>query len=318
VEGILLLTEMAQAGRAAGSEEFIIAGDVFHLVNPTSYIRTLFNSFLAAAKEMGYKSIILIVGNHDASKTGAHALAPTAALCSWVTVVDQPSACDRFVYAPHAYFKSEEESEKYWSFIWENAAGRYLLGHLQVEKARSGVEEILLGGTPLSIAKLPDCRGAMLGHVHLPQEVTRGIHYIGSPRCMDFGERNEQKRYLLMDFEKGSMQPMIPQTYYKYLQYDLAEADIEAQDWSEAKDCIVKVKVTAAKPIGTHDIRKALVAAGAAHINSVSVEVERELIEKSGGERLTPMDAVKLCLEGHEQKEALLQMAQEIMKEAAA
>lgn len=318
VEGILLLSEMAQAGRNAGSEELIIAGDIFHVTNPTSYIRTMFNSFLYAAKEMGYRNIVLIVGNHDASKSGAHALAPVAALCPWVTVIDQPSACDRFVYAPHAYFASQEEHDQYWSFVRGNAAGRFLLGHLQVEGAKSGVEEILLGGAPLSIAKLPECRGAMLGHVHNPHEVSPGIHYIGSPRCMDVGERGEEKRYLLVDFETGSMQPMLSQSYYKYLQYDLGEIEIEAQDWSEAKDCIVRVKIVAAKPIGTLDIRKKLVEAGAAHIHSVSVEVAREVVEKSAGDMLSPMDAVRLCLEGHEKKEELLQMASEILKGAAA
>src|SRR5213078_511087 len=40
---------------------------------------------------------------------------------------------------------------------------------------------------------------SLLGHVHKPQEVAPGAHYIGSPFQQDFGEKNEAKRVAVLE-----------------------------------------------------------------------------------------------------------------------
>jgi len=73
------------------------------------------------------------------------------------------------------------------------------VGHFQVAGAEmnSGVSE---AGVPLTA--LRGYAFTILGHVHKPQTVCKGVHYVGSPFQQDYGESGEDKRVALIDTKK--------------------------------------------------------------------------------------------------------------------
>lgn len=44
------------------------------------------------------------------------------------------------------------------------------------------------------------------GHIHLQQQIHKNAYYVGSPFCCDWGEANQRKGYLLVDFSTGELQ----------------------------------------------------------------------------------------------------------------
>jgi len=74
-----------------------------------------------------------------------------------------------------------------------------VLGHLEIlgTKVKSG---ITLDGMPMDVFSLAQV--VLLGHIHLPQELKKGVYYVGSPFQQDFGEAGETKRVGLVTIKE--------------------------------------------------------------------------------------------------------------------
>ena len=85
------------------------------------------------------------------------------------------------------------------------------MGHFTVADVRVGTQGFLLNPNepqiPASAVALPQFDYVAMGHVHKHQEMNRGaqppIVYCGSIDRIDFGERSEQKGFVLVDIVKG-------------------------------------------------------------------------------------------------------------------
>ena len=86
-----------------------------------------------------------------------------------------------------------------------------LTGHFTIADARVGVQGFLLNPNepqvPVSEVALSPFDYVAMGHVHKPQEMNRGaqppVVYSGSIDRIDFGERAENKGFVLADVRKG-------------------------------------------------------------------------------------------------------------------
>lgn len=314
-----LMTEMASKGLDLGARVFYILGDIFHYCNPSSAARTTMNSLFAMLKRMGY-SVVVLVGNHDYSKSSVHALMPMLYEAPWVKVVDYVGPDqdgEPIAWAPHMAFDDDGCYQDYWKRVAEASADRYVLGHLTAEGAKAGSEETMLAGKPIVWSELPECQGMLLGHVHKPQDVKPGVVYVGSPRCCDMGERNDKKRFIVADFEAGEFQSVPLESGYRYVQYDLHADELASAKWEGAQGAIVKVNVSSDRFLGTQDIRKALTDAGVAYINSINVSLERERRDDGGfSETMTPRQALEGFFEEDPEKEVLVDQGCAILEEA--
>jgi exonuclease SbcD len=110
--------------------------------------------------------------------------------------------------------------DKYATYLAElarEAAGHpdhlaILTGHFTIADARVGTQGFLLNPNEPQVAvgnvALPAFDYVAMGHIHKPQEMNRGhqppVVYCGSIDRIDFGERAEQKGFVLADVRKGS------------------------------------------------------------------------------------------------------------------
>jgi exonuclease SbcD len=86
-----------------------------------------------------------------------------------------------------------------------------LMGHFTVADARVGVQGMLTSPAepqvPVSALTLPAFDYVALGHIHKPQELNGGaqppVVYCGSIDRIDFGERRDDKGFVLADIRKG-------------------------------------------------------------------------------------------------------------------
>lgn len=97
---------------------------------------------------------------------------------------------------------------------------KILFGHFQVEGAFFQNAKALTG-VPLGALDTFDL--VLLGHIHLPQSLTKKVHYIGSPFQQDWGETGQQKRVAVIDTQTMRVE-WVPLTGYpEYRQVTLAE-----------------------------------------------------------------------------------------------
>jgi len=105
----------------------------------------------------------------------------------------------------------------------------YLISHF-------GLSEGMLN-SGLSIKSnigLKDLRGkyktVLLGHYHKPQEIIEEslrVYYVGSIIQRDWGEKGEEKRYLVVDTDNDKIESFPTKGYKKYCQFELNENNYE-------------------------------------------------------------------------------------------
>ncbi len=167
-----------------------------------------------------------------------------------------------------------------------------LTGHFTIADARVGVQGFLLNPAepqiPVTDVALPQFDYVAMGHIHKHQEMNRGAHppvvYCGSIDRLDFGERAEDKGFVLADVARRQANwKHVPLDTRRFLDIhvDTGDADdptavivAEIARHPIARSVVkVSYKVSPEKAalIRTDDIRKAL---GAAHL---TVALSREL-----------------------------------------
>jgi len=83
-------------------------------------------------------------------------------------------------------------------------------GHLSVVGGRTtegdGVREIYIGNVECVKSDIfpPGFDYVALGHYHIPSAISDSVRYCGSPIPMGFGESNQQKCVIIVDFENGN------------------------------------------------------------------------------------------------------------------
>ena len=91
----------------------------------------------------------------------------------------------------------------------------------------SGMSIIADIGIPQLVGKY-DC--VLLGHYHKPQEIIREdiqLYYVGSPIQIDWGEKNEEKRFLVVDSDNGGITSVQTEGYTKYCEFTITPENSE-------------------------------------------------------------------------------------------
>lgn len=183
----------------------------------------------------------VIDGNHDLSGKGddiVSALRPLENIknVTWIKYSEiYKMAGDDILFVPY--------STKLPSIIKDNKA-RILVSHF-------GLSEGILnsGLSIISDVSMKDLRGkydlVLLGHYHKPQEIIEeniSLYYVGSPIQLDWGEKDDEKRFLVVDSDTLDVQSIPFQTYKKHIQIEIT---------SENKDDAIK-QALAAQEAGDH------------------------------------------------------------------
>jgi DNA repair exonuclease SbcCD nuclease subunit len=149
-------------------------------------------------------------GNHDLSGKGADAISSLRPLHSvdnveWISKT--PYGDSNLMFIPYSYNVVNQVKAK---------RSKILISHFGLR------EGMLNSGISIeSDISLNDLIGryelVLLGHYHKPQEIIRDdikLYYVGSPIQLDWGEKGDEKRFLIVDTDTLDVQS-IPTTGYK-------------------------------------------------------------------------------------------------------
>jgi DNA repair exonuclease SbcCD nuclease subunit len=197
---------------------FIIGGDILH--NKSVIYSVAQEIMLDFFDAYGDIEFWVIDGNHDLSGKGAEAISSLRSLHSvenvvWITQHSSNSN-DNILFVPYSYdmIKTIKESK-----------ADILISHFGLNEGilNSGISIIADLGLKDLIGKY---KLVLLGHYHKPQEIINdqiSLYYVGSPVQLDWGEKNEDKRFLVVDTETLQVESIPTTGYKKYLEYEITE-----------------------------------------------------------------------------------------------
>lgn len=187
---------------------FIIGGDIMHTKSVIySIAQDIMLDFFEKYEDIEFW---VLDGNHDLSGKGQGALSSLRPLhhvqnVEWIS--RNPVGNDDFVCIPYSYevVNQVKKDER-----------KILISHFGLS------EGVLNSGISIvSQIKLNDLIGkydlVLLGHYHKPQEIISDdikLYYVGSPIQLDWGEKGDEKRFLVVDTDTLDVQS-IPTTGYK-------------------------------------------------------------------------------------------------------
>lgn len=194
----------------------VIGGDIFHT---KSIIHSLAQSILLDyVNEYAAKGLIFIVidGNHDMSSKSGDGVSALKCLdsVSGVEMLHVPQVKENILFVPWNAKTMEETIKK--------GTEDYLISHFGLNEA-----ELNSGISIVSDLGLTDVRGykhCYLGHYHKGQTVGN-VTYVGSVMQMDWGEKNEEKRFLIIDSIQGTCQPVPTSGYKKHYELELTSTN---------------------------------------------------------------------------------------------
>ena len=193
----------------------VIGGDILH---GKSIIHALAQSImLEYFRDYTDKlEFIIIDGNHDMSGKGKDAISALKSLDNEPNVIryEEPTMVDDVYFVPWSFDMVESI---------KNNSAKFLISHFGLN------EGILNSGTSITAdIGIPQLREkykyVLLGHYHQPQRLRDNeidIYYVGSPIQIDWGEKNEEKRFLVVDTETEEITSIPTQGYTKYIEYSI-------------------------------------------------------------------------------------------------
>jgi exonuclease SbcD len=217
--GMDYLNAFRSIGKIALNERvdvFLIVGDLFTKANPHPYYVLEVTRILKRLSKAGVMTLI-VSGNNETPRTAA-GLNPLTILSEIdnVFVAAEPSTfvlgSYDFVCVP-APAKLDEVKSNFPAALdmaleKSTSDKKILAAHAPVEQAVPGSEQFVepFMGDYVSPSQIPNAFSYVaLGHMHKFQQIkhTLPIFYSGSSERFDFGEENEEKYALLVEFEES-------------------------------------------------------------------------------------------------------------------
>ncbi len=161
----------------------------------------------------------VIDGNHDLSGKGSEAISALISLDNEPNVKrikQDHEMVENMLLVPYSYNMIK---------VIKESKAEILISHFGLNEGilNSGISIIADIGLKDLIGKY---KMVLLGHYHKPQEIINdsiSLYYVGSPVHLDWGEKNEDKRFLVVDTETLQVESIPTTGYKKYLEYEITE-----------------------------------------------------------------------------------------------
>jgi DNA repair exonuclease SbcCD nuclease subunit len=195
----------------------VIGGDILH--NKSIIHALAQNIMLEFFSDSGDITFIVIDGNHDLSGKGEDAISALRSLekipnVQWVSKESQ--TFENILFVPYSTKIVQQVKE----------------GKADILVSHFGLSEGVLssGISIISNISMSDLRSryklVLLAHYHKPQEIIEdniSMYYVGSPIQLDWGEKGENKRFLIVDSETLKVQTVSTKGYRKFIEVDLTD-----------------------------------------------------------------------------------------------
>ena len=161
----------------------------------------------------------VIDGNHDLSGKGSDAISALLSLNHEPNVrrIDNThEMLENILFVPYSFQMVS---------VIKNSKADILISHFGLNEGilNSGISIVADIAIKDLIGKY---KLVLLGHYHKPQEIINdniNLYYAGSPIQLDWGEKNEEKRFLVVDTETLQVESILTAGYKKYLEYEITE-----------------------------------------------------------------------------------------------
>ncbi len=235
-----VIAEILDIARREQVQCVLLAGDVFESLAPTGDAERVVCDALAEFAGAGIATVV-VGGNHDHPRRlaalrklgnplriyvrpdpvpqagggvivfSAHGETAQIAVLPWVPeykVVDITQMMNPEDTWYEAYSENVAAMCRHLAVGFSESTINILAAHLFAYGAEtSGSERAVHVSQPYAIkpAQLPQAQYVALGHIHKPQEIgsSSRCFYSGSPLQLDFGERDQQKRVVIVDVKAG-------------------------------------------------------------------------------------------------------------------
>ncbi|MFN6567641.1 exonuclease SbcCD subunit D [Dendronalium sp. ChiSLP03b] len=198
-----------------------------------------------------------------------------------------------------------------------------LLAHLMADNATLGAERFLAVGKgftlPLSLLTRPCFDYVALGHVHRHQNLNKSnnppVIYPGSIERVDFSEEKEDKGYVMIELERGSVKwefCPLPVRTFRTIEVDVSKADdpqaalMKAIAKYDIQDAVVRlIYKLRSEQLDIIDNASLHTALNSAHTYTIQPELISQLArpripELSASSSIDPMEALKTYLNNRE------------------
>ena len=192
--------------------KIVIGGDVFHTKSIIhSVAQSVLLDYINEYTRKGLEFII-IDGNHDMSSKSGDGVSALKCLdsISGVDMIHTPKVIENILFVPWNA-KTMEETIK-------RGDQDYLISHFGLNEAElnSGISIV----SDLGLDDLRRFRHCYLGHYHKGQTVGN-VTYVGSIMQMDWGEKGEDKRFLVIDTSAGTHHSILTSGYKKHYELEI-------------------------------------------------------------------------------------------------
>lgn len=193
----------------------IIGGDIYHNKSIVySIAQDMMISFFEQYEDLEF---ILVDGNHDLSGKGQNVTSALRGLSKchnieWIT--QAPAGSSDFLCIPYSH----------------DVVNQVKTNRCKILISHFGLSEGVLnsGMSIISDLSVKDLIGkyelVLLGHYHKPQEIVHDsfkLYYVGSLIQLDWGEKNEDKRFLVVDSDTLSVDSIPISTYKRHIEVEI-------------------------------------------------------------------------------------------------
>lgn len=305
------LYEVSTYCRENGIDKIVIGGDVLH---GKSIIHAIAQDILIQyLEDCSDLTFYVIDGNHDLSGKGedvVSALRPLATIGKHVNWISFKQVYkiedDDILFVPYSY-KVAENVKKYTS--------RILISHFGLNEGviNSGLSIV----SDLGLKDLVNrYQLVLLGHYHKPQEIIQDnfkLYYSGSLIQLDWGEKNDVKRFLIVDTDTLDVISVPIKAYKKHIEITVTNQNKMAalKEAQKQKDAGNYVKIVTTEKV---DLGKAV-----EHFNVVD-KSEKDITDRGITSSMSQADKLKKYLEIQEMpiEGIYMDMALEIVNEVEA
>ena len=282
------LYEIAMYCKENGIPTIVIGGDVLH---GKSIIYAIAQEIMIQFFEDFNTRInfIVIDGNHDLSGKGEDVVSALRPLQN-ITGVKWVKFSETYRIVPEDIL-FVPYSTNLPKIVKSNKA-RILVSHF-------GLSEGMLnsGMSIISDVSMKDLAGkyelVLLSHYHKPQEIVKDgvrLFYVGSPVQLDWGERNDEKRFLVIDTDTLQVDSIPTTQYKKHIQVEITsknkdEAIKTIQDAKESGD---HIKVIMKEPVDLSELKGEF---------NVIDKTDRDITDRGITSNMSTSDKLKKYLE---------------------
>ena len=239
-------------------KNFVISGDLLH--GKSIIYASAQNIMLEFFKKYQSLNFYVIDGDHDISGKGIDVVSALKSLetidnVKWIgfdKIYNMEN--EGILFLPYSYTLPEKIKEY---------KSKILISHF-------GLSEGMLnsGMSIVSDVSMKDLEEryqlVLLGHYHRPQEIIRdniSLYYVGSPIQLDWGEKNDEKRFLIVDTETLDVKSIPLKNYKKHIEIEVNADNVDdaLKSANEARDAGNHVKVIMTETVDITKIQKEFV-----------------------------------------------------------